>query len=236
MDHGLPKKGEVMSFGRHELERALEAGLPGVEAHLQMLPPGREFTDPRQVPASARESGVLVLLFPIDGKVHTCLLKRPGHMKVHAGQVGFPGGSREPGDTSTLETSLREAHEETGVEISILEIVTPLTPLYVPVSGFMIYPYLAWSSQIPRFTPQPSEVEKILLYPLPSGTAKLPVTTSLTHTVTGWREVPSLPFEGEIIWGATAMILSEVAGIIALIKGTSQPSGPDEKNAAAFGF
>lgn len=216
-----------MGFGRLELERALAAGLPGVAAHLQMLPPGREFTDPRQVPASARESGVLVLLFPVDGKVHTCLIKRPGHMKVHAGQVSFPGGSREPGDASTLETALREAHEETGLEISILEFVKPLTPLYIPVSGFLIYPYLAWSSQIPRFTPQPGEVEKILLYPLPAGAAKLPVTTSLMATVTGWMEVPSLPCEGEVIWGATAMILSEVAGIIALIKGTSQPSDPD---------
>ncbi len=234
MDQGTPKEEEVMSFGRYELEKALAAGLPGVKAHLQMLPPGREFTDPRQVPASARESGVLVLLFPMDGKVHTCLIKRPGHMKVHAGQVSFPGGSREPGDASTLETSLREAHEETGLEISILEFVKPLTPLYVPVSGFLIYPYLAWSSQIPRFTPQPCEVEKILLYPLPAGDAKLPVTTSLTSTVTGWMEVPSLSFEGEIIWGATAMILSEVAGIIAVIKGRSQPSDPDRQDDPAL--
>ena len=217
-DHGNGNSLRNMEYSRSQLEAALAAGLPGEEAHRRMLPAGREYVRFREAPAHALESGVLVLLFPMGKSIHTCLIKRPEHMKVHAGQVGFPGGRREAADAGTLETALREAHEETGVTTSEAEVLGPLTPLYVPVSGYLIFPWLAWSATMPRFTPNPGEADKILLFPLPAGRGRWPVVTTMMG-INGLGEVPSLLFDGEVIWGATAMILNELAEVLARVTG-----------------
>lgn len=83
-------------IGHGEIMEALAAGLPGATAHLRMLPPGRAYVEAGEVPAEALESGVLVVLFEDGERIYTCLIKRPAHMKVHAGQVGFPGGAGSP--------------------------------------------------------------------------------------------------------------------------------------------
>jgi len=205
-------------IGHGEIMEALAAGLPGATAHLRMLPPGRAYVEAGEVPAEALESGVLVVLFEDRERIYTCLIKRPAHMKVHAGQVGFPGGRREPSDTNTLDTALREAFEETGIQPETVAVVGPLTPLYIPVSRFVIYPWLAWSPSIPRFLLNREEAEKIILFPFPSAGEALQVITTFTDSVTGRLGVPAFSFDGETIWGATSMILSEVAEVMARIR------------------
>ncbi len=127
-------------------------------------------------------------------------------MKYHAGQVAFPGGRIEPGETA-METALRETHEEIGIKPEKIEILGALSELFVDVSGFLIRPFVGWLKEKPRFSINEAEVEKIILFPLLKYRDALEETE--LETVSGVLRVPCFRFEGEIIWGATAMILSE---------------------------
>lgn len=127
-------------------------------------------------------------------------------MKHHAGQVALPGGRHEPGETP-LETALRETWEEIGITADKIEIMGSLSELFVDVSGFLIHPFVGWLEEKPIFKTNPAEVEKTILFPLLKFMNNLEETE--LETVSGKLKVPCFHFEGEIIWGATAMILSE---------------------------
>lgn len=127
-------------------------------------------------------------------------------MKHHAGQVAFPGGRIDPGETP-METALRETWEEIGIAPEKIEVLGSLSELFVDVSGFLIQPFVGWLAEKPVFTINNAEVEKILLFPLLRYKDKLEETE--LETVSGKLKVPCFHFQGEIIWGATAMILAE---------------------------
>src|SRR5690606_4371434 len=112
----------------------------------------------------------------------------------------------EPGETS-LETALRETWEEIGVTPEKIQILGSLSVLFVDVSGFLIQPFVGWLRAEPVLILNEAEVEKILLFPLLQYKDKLEETE--LETVSGKLKVPCFHFEGEIIWGATAMILAE---------------------------
>jgi 8-oxo-dGTP pyrophosphatase MutT (NUDIX family) len=162
-----------------------------------------------------KESGVLVVVFPSGEELFTCLIRRPSHMKEHAGQIGFPGGKIEKTDDGPLEAAIRECHEEVGLDPKEITILGSLSSLYIPVSRFLIYPFVAWCPSVPMFKPNASEVEKVLLFPLLFHSSGAGTEWTKMQTFTGWMDVPSIPFEGEIIWGATAMILSEFLEVLA---------------------
>jgi 8-oxo-dGTP pyrophosphatase MutT (NUDIX family) len=193
------------------IRNALRQNLPGVESHRRMLPKNRELKPAPYEKNRLKYSSVLLLLFPEDEVLKICLIKRPMHMKHHAGQLALPGGRIEKGETA-LETALRETHEEIGIDTSKIEILGTLSDLYVEVSQFIIHPFVGWLSQKPDFKINSCEVEKLIIFPL---------ARFLTHpdeveleTVKGKLKVPCVHFENEIIWGATAMILSEFYDIL----------------------
>ena len=171
-----------------------------------MMPPNRKLQAADSDKKRLKPSSVLLLLFPQDNELFVCLIKRPLTMKHHAGQVALPGGRIEPGETS-LETALRETREEIGIAPEKIEILGALSELFVDVSGFLIHPFVGWLAEKPIFKPNPAEVEKTLLFPLFQFRDKLDETE--LETVSGRLKVPCFHYEGEIIWGATAMILSE---------------------------
>jgi 8-oxo-dGTP pyrophosphatase MutT (NUDIX family) len=127
-------------------------------------------------------------------------------MKHHAGQIALPGGRVEKGETA-LETALRETEEEIGISPQEIEILGTLSELYVQVSRFQIHPFVGWLNTKPEFRICQNEVEKTISFPLKNMQNAFEEVE--LKTILGTLKVPCFQFEGEIIWGATAMILSE---------------------------
>lgn len=196
------------------LEEALHRELPGLEAHAKMLPPGRRLKTREDELATVKQSSILLLLFPEGEQIYTCLTKRPATMTFHPGQISFPGGKVEKEDLSAEMTALREAREEIGIDTSNIRILGKLSDLYVEVSKFSIQPFLAWADKRPEFLINIGEVEDLILFPLSDFVSKETISETELDTVTGPLLIKYYPFNGEIIWGATAMILSELIEIL----------------------
>ncbi len=169
-------------------------------------------------PANARQAAVLALLYPQNGHWHLCLIKRTSSdpRDRHAGQIAFPGGSREAEDPDLLHTALREACEETGINPRAVRQLGPMTPIYIPVSNFQVYPFLAWSESRPDFRPQESEVEAILEPPVedlfhPRSLQRRPIRLASGRQL---DQAPCLIWKDHLIWGATAMMLSELRALM----------------------
>lgn len=188
------------------IKKALAQHLPGEAAHRKMLPLNRELKATEEEISKIKYSSVLLLLFKENNVLNVCLIKRPRHMKHHAGQIALPGGRIEKGETP-LETALRETEEEIGVSPEQIEILGTLSELYVQVSRFQIYPFVGWLNKIPVFNINKNEVEKTISFPLEN--MKNDFEKAELKTITGTLKVPCIHYKGEIIWGATAMILSE---------------------------
>lgn len=192
--------------------RAVMRGLlPGLEAQVTMAPHPRPF-DP--LPGvEPRQAGVLLVLYPIHGVLHLALTVRTPDLNHHSGQISLPGGGWEEGDASLQETALREAREEIGLIPDRLEVLGPLTPLYVPPSNNIIHPFVAYTPQRPAFRPDPKEVAELLEIPLPL--LLNPATRREEDWV--WRGAPlHVPFYavGEKVWGATAIVLAEFLALL----------------------
>ncbi len=196
---------------QEEIKKILQKKLTGSVSHQKMLPPGRVLKAAPEDKKRVKESSVLVLLYMEDNELKVCLIKRPAHMKHHAGQIAFPGGRIENGETPE-ETALRETWEEIGVEPESVTILGALSKFYVEVSRFEILPMVGWLNGKPEFRLNDAEVEKIILFPV--QLFKPPFDEVKLQTLTGDLDVPCIKYNNEIIWGATAMILSEFTDIL----------------------
>lgn len=182
-----------------------------------MMPPNRRLRSADRDKGRLKPSSVMLLLYEENEELLICLIKRPLSMTHHAGQVAFPGGRIDPGETE-LETALRETWEEIGISPEKIEVLGSLTELFIDVSGYIIQPFVGWLKEKPCFILNEAEVEKIILFPLLKFRDALEETE--LETASGKLSVPCFIFEGEIIWGATAMILTEF--LDALEEGTIQ--------------
>lgn len=166
---------------------------------------------------NARQAAVLVLLYPnLAGQISTVFIERQ-HNKHdhHSGQISFPGGKLDPNDTSLENCATREAEEEVGLKQDAVEVLGRLTPLYIPVSNFIVTPVVAAVESAPVFNIQPEEVRSIL----PSEISYLATADRIKHksipvssNVT-LENVPYFDVLDKTIWGATAMILNEFLSI-----------------------
>ncbi len=183
--------------------------LPGKSAYRKVLPPDRSLEPPSGT-IKINQAGVLLLLFP-DKKeeLNTVFIRRPSFMKNHAGQIAFPGGQSEPKDKNLMETALREAVEEIGINTDQIEIIGKLSPLYVKVSNFCIQPYIAWSSVVPDFQFNTGEVTGLHIIPVNDLLKPETLQNRKVETSHGLTEFPGFLVDDVFIWGATAMILSE---------------------------
>ena len=217
MRHGSPASPgtpplDDLGAVREALARGLAGPLPGVPAQLRMAPNPRPGWCPGVFPEDARPAGVLVLLYPAP-TCHLVLTRRTATVGRHPGQVSLPGGEAEPGE-SPRDAALREAAEEVGVEPATLDVLGALTRLHVPVSGFVLHPFVAVAAARPEFHPDPAEVDRLLEVPLADLAAP-----GCQRTET-WRldgrdyRVPFFAVDGETVWGATAMILAELLGLL----------------------
>lgn len=186
----------------------------GEKAHALLSPPYRqklaEANKDKQ--KSAPKAGVMALFYP-DNENETKLvfILRKTYKGVHSAQVGFPGGKLENSDKDLKETALRETEEEIGVAQHKIEVIKTLSPLYIPPSNFMVHPFMGISNEQLKFTKQDSEVEAIIEVSLDDFLDDMNlITTNVPTSYNVEVKVPAFKLNNYIIWGATAMMLSEL--------------------------
>ncbi|MCX7986869.1 MAG: CoA pyrophosphatase [Bacteroidales bacterium] len=181
---------------------------PGVVAQETMAPTYRKFMSVRQPIVDA---AVLVLFYPLKNQPYIVLIKRTSQENSpHSGQISFPGGSYESHDTDYYHTALREAKEEIGIDTSLIHFLGSLTPLVIPVSGYRVFPYVAYVKQKPTWSINSHEVNYVIEVPFIEifNSANIHAETIIYEEVA--HQVPYFSLCGEKVWGATAMILAEL--------------------------
>jgi 8-oxo-dGTP pyrophosphatase MutT (NUDIX family) len=196
------------------LRAALRLPLPGRSAQLSMAVQPRPGDRPDLPQACPHEAAVLLLLYQRTGRWVLPLTRRSDTVQIHRGQISLPGGAREPKDRSLAHTAVREACEELGISEDSVKLFGALTPLYIPVSGFCVYPHVAHSRRTPAFHPQSEEVAEILEAPL--WQLLDPITRKVVHRVRDGQRyrVPLYELQHQQVWGATAMILAEFVSLL----------------------
>lgn len=197
----------------HKIEQIKGATPMGIDAHRLMIPAERIpylYADDFAT-HNPRASAVMMLLYPKGLKTHVLLIERATYKGVHSGQVGFPGGKYEQEDADLLHTALRETQEEVGIEDKDIQIIQPYTKIYIPPSNFFVQPYLGISRKELLFIPDAFEVANIIELPLDILMEdQLIQTVEMKTSYASWTQVPAFVYKGYTIWGATAMMLSEL--------------------------
>jgi 8-oxo-dGTP pyrophosphatase MutT (NUDIX family) len=199
-------------------QKLLHDPLPGKDAHFRMAHAVRK-ADPTPDPSMTRDAAVLLTLYektPGDWHLIFILRNASHEQDKHAGQVGFPGGKKDASDPDLMYTALREAEEEIAIDLSGIDVLGPMTPLYITVSKFLVHPYVAYSWKTPELTRQESEIQDILHIPVSHFFGSEVRQETRIHLAEGivLNHVPAFIAEGHSIWGATAMILSELLAIL----------------------
>lgn len=183
------------------------------DAHAKMAPLERIsfLKEMNYADKNPREAAVLMLLYPKNKETHLALIVRNTYPGVHSSQIGFPGGKVEVEDIDLAHTALRETHEEVGIPSNKVQIVRPFSKIYIPPSNFLVSPFLGISHEELSFIPDHIEVKHILEFPLVAfldekTLTKVKMTTSYATDI----EVPAFMVEKYVVWGATAMMMSEL--------------------------
>ncbi|MBK5193322.1 MAG: CoA pyrophosphatase [Flavobacteriaceae bacterium] len=207
---------------KYKISNLKNLKLPGEEAQHKLAPILRikelEKLDianknPNKNPNKA---GVMAVFYPNKSdQTNFILILRKTYKGVHSNQVGFPGGRLEIFDKNLEHTALRETEEEVGIPKEEVEIVKKLTKLYIPPSNFWVHPYVGLIEKTPILVPQKSEVEKILEVNIDEfldekSLIKQKLSTSYASNI----EVPAFSLNGLVVWGATAMMLSELKELL----------------------
>ncbi len=201
-----------------QIQMRIKNPLPGQSAQYRMAHAfRRNWSD--VVPENAIASAVMILLYPVADVPHVAFIQRTSRNPndKHSGQISFPGGRFDEGmDSSLLACAIRETEEEIGVQVSENQIVIQMTPLYIPVSNFMVTPFLATLDSLPPLLLQASEVEEVLQYPLQHFRENEHIKTTTLHfgNENTLDDVHYYDLDGRILWGATAMMMSELMAML----------------------
>jgi 8-oxo-dGTP pyrophosphatase MutT (NUDIX family) len=190
--------------------------LPGIEAHKTMLPEGRTMPlDYLKSTTNYKQSAVFALLFQEENIINLLLTQRHEYNGKHSGQISFPGGKKEERDDNLLITAYRETYEEVGLNEESIELITALSPLYIPVSNFFVQPYLGYVSNFPNLILNQREVKSIVKFPIHDINNPALVKIKKIEASSGmYLTVPAFEIGEHTIWGATAMMLKEIGEII----------------------
>lgn len=198
------------------LKQRLSLPLPGQEAQLKMAHAERRLNYGKfKIPDNPKKSAVLILLYESRNSIRFPLIVRPVYEGVHSGQISLPGGSYETSDKSLEITAIRETWEETGVDIKQIKILGSLSELYIPPSNYLVKPFVGVYKSQPVFNPHIREVARIVETDLEKimdekriGEKKIVQSNGVTLLT------PYFNIDGLIVWGATAMILSEFKSVL----------------------
>ena len=205
------------SAALENLRLGLRRPLPGLDAQLRMAPAPRLGWDPLTFPEGAKAGAALLLVYPHDDTLHIALTVRGAELRNHTGQVSLPGGGVDEGETFEA-AALREAAEEIGVDPAMVELIGRLTPLHIPVSGYLLHPIVGYAPMRPAFQRAEWEVARIIEAPVSLLSDPAAVKREIrTRVVKGQSidvDVPYFDIDGEKVWGATAMVLAEFCAIL----------------------
>jgi len=191
------------------LQQRLQQPLPGYEAQKKMMSVRRP--DASEAPETARQSGVLLLLYPAADTVKLVLIERSADGGVHSGQLALPGGRKEEYDADIAATALREAWEEVSLKTEKVSVIGRLSALYIPVSNFVVNPVVAVSDEAPVLVASEVEVANILMLDINKiFSRKETVQVQASGAALTIRTTAYILDDEKFIWGATAMILSEL--------------------------
>jgi 8-oxo-dGTP pyrophosphatase MutT (NUDIX family) len=202
-----------------QLEEKLKKPLPGAKAHepLRATPIG--LVKPKfEHKLPPKPGSVLILLYQEGATFKFPLTKRQEYIGAHSGQISLPGGKAEAGEDA-IETALREAEEEIGIIRKEVRVIGKLTDFFVIPSNFMVTPVVAYAKQKPLFALQISEVDRIVEVDMQKLIHEDAVKTKEILAANIYPMMaPHFEIEGEIVWGATAMMLNELRVVIQSIK------------------
>lgn len=186
--------------------------LPGEKAQLEMFTKGRKLrSDAVQHKGQYRKSAVAIVLFKKVETLQCVLIQRPKYNGIHSNQVAFPGGKMEDFDTNLKATALRECIEETGLDKQYFRYLGRLSHLFIPVSKFIVHPFVFHYSTLPIFNPDVREVQEIFSFPIKQLWSKNVIqytNINMQNNIT-LKDVPYFAINNKIVWGATAIILNE---------------------------
>ena len=187
------------------------------EAHLKMVPIERILeVEKLNIPSNnPRKAAVMMLIYPKNNKSHLALIVRNTYPGVHSAQIGFPGGKVEIEDESLTHTALRETHEEIGIHPDKIEVIKTFTAVFIPPSNFIVAPFLGISHAELEFTEQEEEVAGIIEFPLLDFLNDNTIVNKIMDTSYGNNiEVPTFKINEHYVWGATAMMMSELKEVL----------------------
>lgn len=206
-----------MSSFRHFEEiivRALQDPLPGTAQQYAMAPVSRSLFSSEEIRArNPRVAAVLAAFVWKNDGPHLVLIKRQEYPGAHSGQISFPGGRLEQGETLEM-AALRETHEEIGVPSSEIRVLGALTDLYIPVSNFQVFPFIGLFEKQPIYQPDQVEVNSVLEIPFTHFTDPRNRVEREVKGRTYQLKVPAYTVGEDIIWGATAMMISELTAML----------------------
>ena len=187
--------------------------LLSTDAHAKMAPLERIsfLKEENYLDKNPRRAAVLMLFYPKNKITHLALIVRNSYPGVHSSQIGFPGGKVEEEDANLEETALRETHEEIGIHPNKIQIIKPFSEIYIPPSNFLVAPFMGISKEELSFVPDLDEVKRVLEFSIAdfldeNTITKVTMSTSYATDI----EVPAFMVDKYVVWGATAMMMSEL--------------------------
>lgn len=186
--------------------------LPGERAHYDFSPMRGSSQALLNAGAVYRESAVAIILFPEESDVKCIVTKRQSYEGKHSGEISFPGGKKEESDISTLYTAMRETKEEIGFDLQPHEFLKTLTPVYIPVSQFLIAPQLFWVERERNYELNQREVNQLIELSLKELFSEQSIERKdiMINDGLTLKQVPHFVQKETAIWGATAVILNEL--------------------------
>lgn len=195
------------------INQRIKSGLPGESAHQKMAPINRPIASLAiQNKSDYKESAVAVIIHNHNKEPHIILTERQTYKGAHSGQISFPGGKKEIHDTTLLNTAIRETNEEIGLILPEEHFINQLTQVYIPVSNFLVKPFLFVSELNQNLTPDIREVKEVIHFPLKKLIDPNSISTMEVKFPNGMiqKNIPCFKYGNKKIWGATALILNEL--------------------------
>jgi len=196
---------------QHELKN-----LPGEIAHLEMFPLRPLTSESLPKATDYRLSGVMALLYPHESSFRMILTERQTYDGKHSGQMSFPGGKLEPYETTSLQAALRETFEEIGIDPDTIEVVGQLSDVFIPVSNFLVHPFVGFLEKEPTYKLDVREVKNVITFEI----SELLKTENRIETIielgngATMKGVPAFFLGERVVWGATALMLNEIRFIL----------------------
>ncbi|RTY95381.1 CoA pyrophosphatase [Flavobacterium sp. GT3R68] len=191
--------------------------LLAADAHMKMAPLERvsSLSEEHYYDKNPRKAAVMMLFYPKNKQTHLVLIVRNTYPGIHSSQIAFPGGKVELEDASLAHTALRETHEEIGVHPEKITVIKAFSEIYIPPSNFLVAPFLGISHSELTFTEQEDEVAGIIELPIfefmnEDNIVMKRMNTSYADDI----EVPAFKIKEHYVWGATAMMMSELKEVL----------------------